>query len=199
MTIDPRLMGGETVLWRGKPDPRVHFTRTDSFFVPFSIFWLAFAVFWTTAVSSSPKAPAFIWLFGLLFVAIGIYMTVGRFFVKAATKRRTSYVLTDRRAIVAAPWGVSSIAWQDAQPLVQIRPGGAHVDVVFGMTTGPMSWMPGMSNLTMYANTGLDFFAALGPGLPLTFFDVGDVAGVRDCLASRPRPQVEKSGRSTDG
>jgi hypothetical protein len=78
MTIDPRLMSGETVQWQGQPDPRVHFTRTDSFFVPFSIFWLGFAVFWTVAVSNSPNAPSFIWLFGLLFVAIGIFLTVGR-------------------------------------------------------------------------------------------------------------------------
>ena len=183
MTLDPRLMRGETVQWQGQPDPRVHFTRTDSFFVPFSIFWLAFAVLWTVIVSNSPKAPPFIWLFGLLFVAIGIFMTVGRFFVKAATKRRTRYVLTDRRAIVTGPWGISSIDLKDAAPLVMIRRGGLHVDAVFGMTTGPMSWMPGMDNLTMYANTGMDFFAVLGPGLPVAFYDVSDIDTLREALA----------------
>jgi hypothetical protein len=185
MTIDPRLMRGETVQWQGQPDPRVHFTRTDSFFVPFSIFWLGFAVVWTVAVSNSRNAPSFIWLFGLLFVAIGIFLTVGRFFVKPASKRRTRYVLTDRRAIVAGPWGVSSIDLKDAAPLVMIRRGGLHVDAVFGMTTGPMSWMPGMSNLTMYANTGMDFFAALGPGLPLAFYDVSDIEALKGALAIR--------------
>jgi energy-coupling factor transporter ATP-binding protein EcfA2 len=92
---------------------------------------------------------------------------------------------SNRRAIVAGPWGVSSIDLNDAAPLVMIRRGGRHVDAVFRMTTGPMSWMPGMSNLTMYANTGMDFLAALGPGLPLAFYDVSDIDPLREALAIR--------------
>lgn len=178
MTTEPRLKKDEVIRWQGAPDPGVYFTRADSFFVPFSFVWLGFALFWTVAVAGSATAPRFTWLFGLVFVALGVFLVVGRFFVKAAVKRRTRYFLTDRRAIVIDPYGVREIALETASQVVS-RPGDyAHIDVVFGADTGPTAGLPGMANLRMYANTGMDFFAAWGPGLPIAFHDVADVEGL---------------------
>ncbi len=59
----------------------------------------------------------------------------------------------------------------------RIHPDGAHMDVAFGNELGPMAGFRGAASLRMYANTGLDGFAALGPGQPIAFYDVADVAG----------------------
>lgn len=189
MTSDPRLTKGEVIRWQGSPDPSVHFTRADSFLLPFSIVWLGFAVFWTVSVGNSPTAPRLMWLFGLLFVVMGVFFVVGRCFVKSARKRRTRYLLTDRRAIIVDPAGVHNINLGAGQRIVSTRGDRSHIDVVFGADLGPLASMPGMASLGMYANTGLDFFAAAGPGLPIAFYDVADVDGLEDALDTTARAE----------
>jgi hypothetical protein len=93
--VDLNLPQGEHVLWSGAPDPAKVFTRNDVFLVPFSLLWGGFAVYWTVGVSVS-RAPVFFVIFGLAFAVFGLYFVVGRFFVKAAMKRETAYVLTNR-------------------------------------------------------------------------------------------------------
>ncbi|MEI3866143.1 hypothetical protein V6S02_03475 [Microbacterium sp. CCNWLW134] len=184
MTNEPRMLKGEVVRWRGQPDAQVHFTRADGFFVPFSVVWLAVSILWTVAVASSSTAPRLMWLFGLLFVAFGVYGVIGRFFVKAARKRRTRYLLTDRRAIIVGPSGVQQIDLPLSERTAYIHPNRTHIDVVFGAEVGPTAGLPGMASLRTYANTGLDFFAAIGPGSPIAFYDVADVEGLEDALDS---------------
>ncbi len=182
MTTVPRLRKDEFIRWQGSPDVRVHFTRADSFFVPFSIVVLGFALFWTVAVASSSNAPRFAWLFGLVFIVLGLYLVIGRFFVKVAVKRRTRYFLTDRRAIVVDPYGSREIALKASPEVVTRHGNDSHLDVVFGADVGPTSGLPGMASIRLYANTGLDFFAAWGPGMPIAFYDVADVDGLEDAL-----------------
>jgi len=45
-------------------------------------------------------APVFFLLFGIPFVLVGAYLVFLRYFWEAFERRRTSYVLTDRRAII---------------------------------------------------------------------------------------------------
>ena len=51
-------------------------------------------------VASRHAAPAIILVWAGLFIAFGLFMTVGRFFVDAWVRSRTSYALTSERAIV---------------------------------------------------------------------------------------------------
>lgn len=97
MQPDPHLHNGEEIRWQGRPDASVRTTRSDSMLVPFSLFTLGFAIFWTVTAASSTRGPRFMWVFGLLFIAFALYMVIGRFFVKAARKRRTHYFLTNKR------------------------------------------------------------------------------------------------------
>lgn len=90
------LSSDEYVLWQGKPQKGHIFTAQDVFVIPFSIFWLGFAVVWTALAS---KSSAIFGLFGLPFVLVGLYMLFGRFVHKNRLKKKTAYVITNKRVI----------------------------------------------------------------------------------------------------
>ncbi len=93
--------------------------------VPFSIMWGGFAVFWELGVLAT-GAPAFFDLWGLPFVALGLYLIFGRFIYKRRQKERTVYGVTDQRGIVLVDGRSLSDAPLKYQPLnvrrVQRRP-----------------------------------------------------------------------------
>ena len=74
----------------------------DGYLIPFSLFFFGFAVFWLTSVARQ-GAPGFFYLWGVPFVAIGLYMLVGRFFFDAWLRRDLRYAVTDRR-IFCCTW-----------------------------------------------------------------------------------------------
>ena len=93
------LRHGETVMWQGSPDPSLRFGPADLILIPFFTLWGGFALIWNIAVWGS-GAPLPFKLFGIPFLAIGSYVTVGRFMVAARRKRQTTYAITTERAII---------------------------------------------------------------------------------------------------
>jgi len=161
--LQPHLRPDEKLLWTGRPDPRVHFMPSDAFLVPFSVLWCAFAVYWTWLVLNSGK-PRWFALVRLLFVAVGLYQMVGRFFVKARRKRRTVYGLTDTRAIVVeGERNVSGVRVKDVPVQVRTHRDGVHVEIIFG----------GSGLQKSYLNSGMEVFSP-GRDSPVAFFDVPD-------------------------
>ena len=67
--------------------------------------WGGFAIFWESNVMAS-KAPFFFRLWGIPFVAVGLYLIFGRFVVDAMQRGRTAYGLTDRPVVLIS--GVAS-------------------------------------------------------------------------------------------
>ncbi len=98
--FDTRLLPGEHILWSGAPAQGIMFTAQDWFLVPFSLVWCGFAVFWTITASRG-NAPLFFDLWGLMFVAIGLFFVFGRFFVYAAVRRSIRYAVTEKRVLIA--------------------------------------------------------------------------------------------------
>jgi hypothetical protein len=95
--LDP----GEKLLWAGRPIQGIVFTPLDWYFIPFSVVWLGFVlyIFW----QGLPKTPDPIGgLASGLFVGIGVYLLVGRFFADSFYRSRLVYGVTDRRAIIAS-------------------------------------------------------------------------------------------------
>lgn len=108
--IGRELEDGETRLWVGRPKQGVVFRAADSFMIPFSLLWGGFAVFWEVmavrgfiSAPSTAMGPVLIFpLFGIPFVLMGAYITVGRFFLDAKIREGTVYGVTDRRAIIVS-------------------------------------------------------------------------------------------------
>jgi hypothetical protein len=67
--------------------------------IPFSLLWGGFAVFWETSAFVD-HTPLFFRLWGVPFVLVGLYFIIGRFFVDAWVRGRTSYAVTDRRVLM---------------------------------------------------------------------------------------------------
>ncbi len=123
--IQPYLSSDESLYWAGRPDPNVVFHSDDWISIPFAILWTAFAVFWeygaTSGNSKSGGRDWFFALWGIPFIAIGVYMVAGRFVTDAWLKRRTYYGLTDRRVlIVQESWKTkTSTAYLEMVPNIE--------------------------------------------------------------------------------
>jgi hypothetical protein len=74
----------------------------DVFLIPFSLYFLAFAVFWETSVLRIGRAPVLFDAMGGVFVLISLYIVFGRFIVDAWIRARTIYAVTDQRIIIVA-------------------------------------------------------------------------------------------------
>ena len=173
--VERHLSSGERIEWVGRPDPAKHFTRGDVFLVPFSIMWGGFAIVWETlAISNS--GGVFFALWGVPFIAVGLYFVFGRFIVKANRKRRTTYAVTNRRVltIVCGRRGASVDAmYLRSIPSVSTSAASnGRGSVLFGLSTG--SW---------YTNSGMELFTR---GLPantgIGFYDIEDAPGVADLV-----------------
>jgi PH (Pleckstrin Homology) domain-containing protein len=95
-----RLIGpDERVVWSGAPDRRAYMFKGSWLAIPFSVMWAGFAVFWEASVIAAGGPPFFV-LWGIPFVLMGAYITVGRFVVAGREAQRTEYLLTDRRVVI---------------------------------------------------------------------------------------------------
>jgi len=104
---DGILQDGEVILWQGQPDTALRWgdlvspqTAFGAVFSAFSLFWMGSA-FVMVSGSGAPGAFVLFPLFGLPFLAIGLYMVGGRVWIDALRRAGTWYTLTDRTAFVA--------------------------------------------------------------------------------------------------
>ncbi len=97
--LQANLAPRERLLWTGFPQQGLRFHAADLFLIPFSLMWGGFALFWEFGVAKS-GAPLFFMLWGIPFVAVGLYMIFGRFFADAGIRRNTIYGLTTSRVLI---------------------------------------------------------------------------------------------------
>ncbi len=178
--LQPELQPDEHVLWAGRPNAHRLFTGADVFLIPFSLLWGGFAIFWETLALTS-IAPAggpaiFFPLFGLPFVAIGLYIIFGRFLVKRYVKQRTVYAVTDRR-IIAINTGfrrtVRSLSIKRLPGLEVSTGSGRAGSVTFGQWHGLAG---------IYANTGMDWLTWSMGQRPMAFYDLDDARSVYELV-----------------
>jgi hypothetical protein len=97
--LQANLGSNEKLLWTGKPKTGIVFRSSDFFLIPFSLFWAGFAVFWEFSVISS-GGPIFFMFWGIPFILMGLYITIGRFFIDAYKRGKTRYGITQDRIII---------------------------------------------------------------------------------------------------
>ncbi len=175
--LDVPLLAGERVLWTGGPDPAKLFEPADVFIVPFSVAWGGFAIFWMV-MALSMGAPLPFAMFGLPFVVLGLHLMVGRFFVRRWQRRRTTYVLTDRRALVIRGGTVHAEPAGNGPSRIRASGDGRHLSVEFDSARAGTVLVGRWRIETDERTPGVAFEA------------VADVAGLRAALArSAASPQ----------
>ncbi len=110
--IESRLFAGEKLLLSGQPWQGLFLLRgIDVLLVPMSLVWAGFMVFWNYGVWSgvAGPAPAPFLAIGLLFLALGLFAVIGRFFVDAWLRGRTRYAVTNQRVLIErdGPFGTA--------------------------------------------------------------------------------------------
>ena len=129
--IEPQLTDpGERLIWSGHPDPSRYALRKASYSFLFGIFFFGFSLFWIngayTATSRGTNLLDFpFWMFGIPFVIAGAGMVLSPAwqYFRAA---RTTYALTDRRAItdIAGPFPRRTSVPLGQMPFVEVRASG---------------------------------------------------------------------------
>ena len=100
-SVARELRSGERLLWQGRPRGGIRLRAIDLYLIPFSLVWCGFILFMAVATLLGAKADPVARFVLIPFVAIGLYMLLGRFFVDAIRRKNTAYGVTDRRAIIA--------------------------------------------------------------------------------------------------
>ena len=127
----------EDLLWSGRPRGGIRFRGQDLIMIPFSLLWAGFAAVWELIAVAS-GAPLFFALWGIPFILIGAYITVGRFVHDAIKRRRTAYGLTDRRVIIVTDLFGRRATSLDLATLSEItlsEKGDRSGNITFGSTT----------------------------------------------------------------
>jgi hypothetical protein len=179
--VAQELGPGERVLWSGKPDDRHWLYAEDLVLVPFSLLWGGFAIFWEASVIASARsahggagARVFFALWGVPFVLFGLYLIFGRLFTRRWLRRRSQYVLTDRRVLSFSPtWhggtAVKMIWLRSSPPLEKHIGKDGQGTLCIGHTITGRRWMAGGSG---WPGSGM-----LG-GSAIMLVDISDAADV---------------------
>jgi len=178
------LLPKEQILWAGQPDPRVIFTRSDIFLIPFSLLWGGFAIFWE--INSWEFVPFRI--FGFFFVIIGLYFIFGRFIYKIWRKTHTYYCVTDRRLLILTTLfrrNLQSVYIDQISTIEKSIHSSGRGSLYFGNRPSFSTW---------YSNSGLEFFFS-GPSkvdVP-SFYDIPDAQRVYQLIIKeKNKPEHEE-------
>ena len=175
MPDDHLRLQGEEELWSGAPDPNAVFTAWDLFLVPLSLFWIGTAISFAVDAGSASA-----WFAYSPVLAVGLFLVVGRFWLKRWRNHRTSYILTATDAKMIRGNTTSSIPLTHGRLRIDVRQRRGRAPVTFYPELHPAKGTAVFRE--MFENTGLDFTLRPGIDIPFRFFDVPNSAGLESAL-----------------
>ena len=116
--FQPFLFPGERVVWSGQPKRGISFRGADAYLIPFSLVWTGFVLSMFIDTVKMRGSPDFILM---LFLALGVYMTLGRFIHDAVIRSNLSYAVTNQRILVLRGRGSSKLTSLDLQHLPKLE------------------------------------------------------------------------------
>lgn len=136
--IRPYLKPDEKLLWSGRPKAGIVFRRSDILLIPFSLLWTGLAIFIVWHIEYAGA---------LIFVAIGVYLIFGRFWVDSKIRWKTYYGLTERRIIIVSGLFSRTV---DNYPLINLpkmtvseKPDGSGT-IIIGLNRFKYTWPSGL-------------------------------------------------------
>src|ERR1019366_8488702 len=128
--------------------------------VPFILLWGGFAIFWEATAAPSKGGGLFFDLWGVPFVAVGLYLIAGRFIVRRRQGQHTAYAITEQRAVAVRPtWRggreTTSVWLASSPPVTQRATRNGHGTVMIGsapsarqlsMIAGDPGWPSGRTS-----------------------------------------------------
>ncbi len=93
----------EKIIWQGRPDGEFSVEGKSIVMIVFGIVFSIFAMFWMAMAS---QAGILFSLFGLPFVAAGIFLIANAVFGRTFRRRHSWYTLTNKRAFIATNFPV---------------------------------------------------------------------------------------------
>lgn len=97
---DDELEPGEKMLWLGAPKSGFY---ADLTYIPSTLFafiWIGMLYAQGFRLTNLGRDPEPFTLFQLLFVGVGVWMLVGRYFLELRQRKQTTYLLTEKRLLV---------------------------------------------------------------------------------------------------
>ena len=98
--ISPEVGKQESLLWVGRPSPRVRLRTRDAFLIPFAILWSGMPTWLLVSSLWRHHDLGVENLFLLPFFLIGQYLIWGRFVYEAWARKGVFYGLTNKRVLV---------------------------------------------------------------------------------------------------
>jgi hypothetical protein len=145
--LERQLSAGETLIWNGRPKQGLMLRPSDALLIPFSLLWGGFALFWEAGVVAD-GAPFFFMLWGIPFLIVAAYITVGRFFVDAYIRAKTSYGVTNERVLIIAGLFSRTVKTLPLQTLSEIslrQYADGSGTITFGPEMPSASWYRGFA------------------------------------------------------
>jgi hypothetical protein len=183
--FQPYLFAGERIVWSGQPKPGIAFSRSDILAIPFSLMWGGFAIFWNYGVwTSFPSAGTpddwFFKLWGMPFLAAGLYLIVGRFVYDAWIRARTYYAITNERVLILRKRPTTRFISRDIQSLPMLEL------TQHGDGTGTIVFDSDELGYSMFIRSGGSSFWAPAASATAQFFRIDNPRRAYELIRKQP-------------
>lgn len=153
--IKKYLEGDEILIWAGQPQKGIVFEISDVFKTMFIIVFFAFTYFAIKLLAGISLLIAI--PIGIVFIAGGMLLGIGRFIIDAALRKKTFYGLTNKRIIInsnIAHKKIQSVHFS-SKPKIEFLPnlnGTSTIDIGIKEATRAtgigLKWIPNVKGYT---------------------------------------------------